>query len=133
MFQYLTSECSRHYLWDNLLCWFGGYLVIEKLYKKTHYVSFFTTCIWIFQGFTSEQGKLFVLANLQCLLGVHLVIYNFFKNTNCVNYCTNINLGCINIWPVIKVNMMCEIIYCVDLGYTWSLKNYLIRHNVFTI
>ena len=67
------------------------------------------------------------------LFGVDLAIERLFNQTHFVRYFTNICLGCLTILPVKKSDTVCYLIYCVDLGYIWSLKSDLSRHAVLDI
>ena len=57
----------------------------------------------------------------------------WFRQSPCVRYFTNMHLGFLMIWTVKKIDTTCNIIYCVDLVYIWSLKSDLRRHTVLDI
>ena len=93
----------RHYVFADLICWFGVHLLLEKWFKKTHFVSYFNKILLgLFHHLTSGQIRHYVLDHLPFWFGLHLVIGDWLKQTHYVRYFTNIHLICFMIWPVYK-------------------------------
>ena len=74
-----------------------------------------------------------MLANELCLFWIHPAIENCFKQTQCVICFTKIYSVFWNDLTSKKPDTICFLIYCVDLGYIWSLKSDLIRNSVLAI
>ena len=67
MFHYLTSEDIRHYVLDNLLGQNWVLMAIEKWFKQTQYVSYYTNIdIVMFHYLTSGKIRHHELGNLLC-------------------------------------------------------------------
>ena len=64
---------------DNLLCWLGVNLSIEKWFKQTLCVSYFTK--WIL---TCEHSRHFLWDILRRIIWVNLLIDQWFNQTLCV-------------------------------------------------
>ena len=129
-----TSWAGTSHVLTKCLCWLCEHSVIEKWFKQTYFVIYFTNIHSIFlHGLTSEKSRHYVLANLLCQFGVHLVIEKWLKQTHCVIYFIKTRLGCFIIWPVEKEDTIYYLNYCVDLGNIWSLNSDLSRHTVLDI
>ena len=109
-------------------------LVIEKWFKETHCVIYFTVIDSIlFDYLTSKTIIQYVLANFLCYFVAHLVIEKWFMKAQYGNYSMNIDSFLMHNLTSEKIKHFCWIIYCVQFGYFWSLKSYWIRHTMLAV
>ena len=118
---------------DKLLCNLWIHSFFGNRYNQTHCTSYFTKTDCIFLHDLKVEIRHHVLANWLCWFGLFFVVEKLSKQKYYVVYFSKIHCGYFKIRSVEKLDIMCYLIYCVDLWYIWSLKINLRRHTVWTI